>query len=157
LNLQLEWLAPFDLIDGSRSNLIYDIEHLDQIPEKAGVYVFARVHGKAVAPLYIGRAENLQRRIGQQLNNVRLMRGIENAQAGYRTLHVARFIARPSQYAPRMIKTIEAALISTALVEGFELLNISGTKTLIHTITSSGNREARRWLPENTIGLRRGA
>jgi hypothetical protein len=105
--------------------------------------------------LYIGKADNLSRRIEQQLNNVRLMRGLEDADAGYRTLHVAEFIAKKGQDSSKAIGIIEAALISAALVEGYELINVKGTKTPVHTIASTGNREARRWLPENTIKLRR--
>ena len=155
MDLDLRWLAPFDLIDGTQNGLIYDVEDLNQIPESPGVYVFSRVHGETVSPLYIGKAENLSHRIEQQLNNVRLMRGIEDAEAGYRKLHVAKFIGKKGQDSGKAIHIIESALISAALVEGYELINIKGTKTLAHTITSTGNREARRWLPENTIRLRR--
>ena len=155
MDLDLRWLAPFDLIDGTQNGLIYDVGDLNEIPESPGVYVFSRVHGKTVSPLYIGKAESLSRRIEQQLNNVRLMRGVEDAEAGYRTLHVAEFIAKKGQDSGKAIRIIESALISAALVEGNELINIKGTKTLAHTITSTGNREARRWLPENTIRLRR--
>jgi hypothetical protein len=74
---------------------------------------------------------------------------------GYRTLHVAKFIGKKGQDFGKAIRIIESALISAALVEGYELINIKGTKSLAHTIASTGNREARRWLPENTIRLRR--
>ena len=155
MDLDLKWLAPFGLIDGTRNGLIYDLEDLNEVPESPGVYVFARIHGQTVSPLYIGKAENIFRRIEQQLNNVRLMRGLEDAEAGSRTLHVAEFIAKKGQDSRKAINIIESALISAALVEGYELINIKGTKTPVHTITSTGNREARRWLPENTIKLRR--
>jgi len=135
--------------------MIYSIPDLEHIGEVPGVYVFARLHGRTVCPLYVGKAENLQRRIAQQLNNLKLMRGIQHAPKGLRTLHVAELVRRPAQYAPRVIKIIESALISSAMVEGFDLLNTSGTKALAHSIVSTGNREARRWLPESEIKLRR--
>jgi hypothetical protein len=155
MDLRIRWQSPIDLVDGSRDDLIYAVTDLDIIPEKPGVYVFARVHSDIVAPLYIGRAKDLKQRIDQQLNNVRLMRGIERSPKGYRTLYVGEFQPRPAQKSTSALKIIEAALISAAMVEGFELLNVSGTKTLAHSITSTGNREARTWLPENIIKLRR--
>lgn len=155
MDLNLRWLSPVDLSDGATNGLIYNINGLEDISEGPGIYVFSRVHGQTVSPLYIGKAENLCRRLGQQLNNVRLMRGIQDAEAGYRTLHIAEFIGKKGQDIGKAIRIIESALISAALVEGYELINKKGTKTLVHTITSKGNREARQWLPENTIKLRR--
>ena len=157
MNIQIDWLQPFDLLDGHRDGLIYGIHNEDQIPDSPGVYVFARVHGRAVSPLYIGRAANLCRRIGQQLNNLRLMRGIEQAPSGTRTLHVGELMLRPGQRLSSVLKVTESALINAALAEGFEILNISGTNTLVHTIGSKGSREAREWLPSKEIHLRRGA
>ena len=66
MNIDVEWLEPFDLRDGHREGLIYAVEDFDDIPETAGIYVFARLHGKAVSPLYIGRAEDLSRRIDRR-------------------------------------------------------------------------------------------
>lgn len=83
------------------------------------------------------------------------MRAIEHAPNGSRLLYVAEFVSKGGQSATKAIAIIESAFISAAMVEGFELINIKGTKTLAHTITSSGNREARSWLPENIIRLRR--
>lgn len=155
MDIQLLWHQPLDLYHSD--TLIYDIldPGIGAVPGTAGVYVFARVHGKTVAPLYIGRAENMNRRIGQQLNNAKLMMSIRRAPTGARRLYIGEVIKRPKQDPNKAIKTIESALISTAMVEGYDLLNVSGTKTLAHTIISSGSREARAWLPENTIKLRR--
>lgn len=155
MDIQLYWHQPLDLFHSA--TLIYDIlsPGIDAVPSAAGVYVFARVHGKVIAPLYIGRAENMNRRIGQQLNNAKLMLGIKRAPTGARRLYLGEVVKRPKQNPNEAIKTIESALISTAMVEGYDLLNVSGTKTLAHTITSSGSREARAWLPEKTIKLRK--
>ena len=48
-------------------------------------------------PLYVGRASDLQARIIQQLNNARLMKGIENASADHRKLLLAECITKPGQ------------------------------------------------------------
>lgn len=157
MDLNLRWLAPFDLVDGSESGLDFAVDGFEEIPNGPGVYVFSRVHSGKAIPLYIGKAGNLQRRVKQQLKgNVRLMRAIDIAPKGYRTLHVAELQAKPGQATKKAIEVIESALISAAHVEGYELVNIQGKKTLAHTITSTGNREARTWLPENVIKLRRG-
>ena len=151
MDLTLEWYEPFDLKDGSRQNLIYSLDDSDlqYLPEAPGVYVFARQHGAVTAPLYIGRAENLAARIMQQLNNVRLMNGLRAAQSGYRMLLVGEFQARQGQQVDRALALIESALIRYALAEGYELLNLKGTKTRVHTIASAGNRVARSWLRRN--------
>jgi hypothetical protein len=157
MNIQIDWLQPFDLFDGHREGLIYGIRDEDQLPDSPGVYVFARVHGRAIFPLYIGRAANLCKRLGQQLNNLRLMRGIQQAPTGTRTLYIGELILRPGQRLASVLRVTESALINAALAEGFDILNIAGTNTLVHTIGSKGNREARDWLPNQDIHLRRGA
>jgi hypothetical protein len=153
MDIRLNWLDPFDLDDDR--GLIYAVPDEGELPTGPGIYVFARVHGKTVTPMYIGLALNLRKRILQQLKtNVRLMRGLENAPAGYRTCHVGVLVRKPAQNALRVLRIAEAALINTALVEGFKLINIQGTKTLVHTVANTGNRESRRWIPDSDIGLR---
>jgi len=153
MDLELRWLSPFDLVE-SRGNFIYEVDNFERIPDMPGIYVFGRDHGGAISPLYIGKAISLCTRIEQQLNNVGLMRAIQRAPNAYRVLYVAEFICKTGQNLDKAIAVIESALISAAMVEGFELINKQGTKTLAHTISSTGNREARSWLPENVIRLR---
>jgi hypothetical protein len=154
VDIRLQWLEPLNLVDGSRDGLIYDVEDWDYIPDAPGVYVFARAHGDSVSPLYIGRATSLSTRIEQQLyNNVRLMTGLKNAAAGYRVLSIGKLLTQRGQRLQTVLQLVESALIRSALVEGFELLNVQGTRTSVHTITSSGNRDARSWLPSNEIHI----
>jgi hypothetical protein len=155
MDLEVRWAPPQALFKSSE-NAIYEVDNLDDISDRPGVYTFARIHGTSLAPLYIGRALDLRRRIKQQLNNLRLMKAIERSQRGTRALFCAEFIGKGGQSASKAIGVIESALISTALVEGYELLNVQGTKTLVHSIKSTGNQMARSWLPENTIRLRKG-
>lgn len=159
MDISLDWLGPIDLQDAVDDGLIYSLptQEIEAIPTVPGVYVFARVHGRAVSPLYIGKAGNVRKRISQQFNNLRLMRGLEDAPAGFRTLHLAIPAIRRGQKAAKVITIVEQSLISAALADGFEILNKQGTKTLVHRISSHGSREARRWLPGNEIHLRRGA
>jgi hypothetical protein len=109
-------------------------------------------------PLYIGRATNLSERIWPHLNNnVRLMRGLEDAQSGYRVLLVGELLTRPGQRISSVLRLAEAALIRAAWVQGLELLHIQGTRTPVHTLTSSGNRNARSWLPHSRMTMQSGA
>ena len=82
MEIRVVWQQPIPLVDGSSQSLIYVPPDPAAIPDRPGVYIFGRRHGETVSPLYIGKAENLARRIEQQLNNVRLMKGIENAPTG---------------------------------------------------------------------------
>jgi hypothetical protein len=79
----------------------------------------------------------------------------KDAPAGYRTLHVGEFVPKGGQGAEKAIRIIESALIRAALAEGYDILNIKGTQTLVHTISSRGNREARRWLRSGTLKVER--
>ena len=76
----------------------------------------------------LGRATSLSARIEQQLyNNVRLMTGLKNAAAGYRILSVGKLLTQRGQRLQTVLQLVESALIRSALVEGFELLNVQGT------------------------------
>jgi len=97
------------------------------------------------APLYVGKALNLRRRIEQQLNSVRLMKGILESQIGRRYYCVPQL--KRGQRAVRVIGILEQALISHALSEDFELLQKQGTKTPNHTIRFLGNRTSEDLAP----------
>jgi hypothetical protein len=149
MDLEARWLSPFSLRESKTG--IYAVVDADQIPTNPGVYVFARTFGDSVSPLYIGKAINLRSRIDQQLNNLKLMRAIEQAQNGNRMLYIAEFQGKGGQNPELAITIIEAAFINAAMVEGFELINIKGTKPTTHSISSTGNREGRSWMPDTVI------
>jgi hypothetical protein len=149
VDLQLDWHDPFDIVNGQRWGYTYFVPDVDDLPDAPGVYVFARQHGRMVAPLYVGRAQSISKRVMQQLNNVRLMNGIKKAPSGYRLLLVGELITRPGQQLDRALDIIEAALIRYALAEGFELLNKQGTRIYRHTLKSRGSRDATDWLSRN--------
>ena len=146
MELELRWKKPLHLIDGSEWQMIYclDEDDEDSIPEEPGIYVFGRKFGDSFVPLYIGQAKNLCSRIGNQFNNLRLMRGIEDAESGKRLLVFAEFYAKPGQQLAKCLDIIESALIENALTQGFELLNKQGTKTPTHALNFSGARDGAR-------------
>lgn len=137
MDIQLYWHKPLNLYDGSDSNLIYDI-NLDAVPTSAGIYLFAREYGQSVSILYVGKGTNLRSRLKSQLNNVRLMRAIQNAPKGYRILTFAELATR-SQQLDKALRIVESSFIRHYVVEGHELLNVQGTIIKIHTINSERN------------------
>jgi hypothetical protein len=146
LNIEATWSQPITL-RLAKSGAIYECEDPDSVPSRAGVYVFGREHGDSAAPLYIGKALNLRRRIEQQLNSVRLMTGIREAQIGGRFLIYCMPVLKRGQRIVRVISILEQALIAHALAEDFELLQKQGTKTPNHTISFQGNRTSEDLAP----------
>jgi hypothetical protein len=149
---ELDWYVPQEMRDGSHVNMIYVINNIDSIPNDVGVYVFCRQHGENVSPLYIGKALNLRVRIGQQLNNCRLMNCIFNAPAGSRHVHFAVLRRKKNLKRAEAVKVVERGLIRAAMSEGHELFNVHGTKPRYETISSFGARVL-DWLPSKTIKL----
>jgi hypothetical protein len=147
LKIDLKWDKPIRLRDGTNLNQIYAIRGLSGISDKAGVYIFARRFGQSIAPLYVGQASRLRNRIENQMNNVRLMMGVKNAQAGHRILLVARLKLHPGQQENKVLNIVESALIKHALAEGYELLNKQGVKASVHTIKSKGNTSSKKVAP----------
>jgi hypothetical protein len=146
LNIEAVWSKPLGL-KLARSGAIYHCPELFSIPMDCGVYIFGREHGEAAAPLYIGKALNLRRRIEQQLNSVRLMTGIREAQSGARFVIYCLPQLKRGQRAVRVVSILEQALIAHALSEDFELLQTQGTKTPNHTIRFAGNRTSEDLAP----------
>jgi hypothetical protein len=133
MDLHLDWGPPLALLP-SEDGRIYEID-LNVLPEAPGIYIFTRTFGKATSALYVGKAENLRGRLKQQLNAVRLMKGIENAPTGRRHLLWAKLNRRQGQKAD-CLPIVERALIRHYLSEGHELLNIHGNRIKKHSLTS---------------------
>jgi hypothetical protein len=148
LKIELKWDKPIRLKKDSRQDQIFVIRRMDRIPNKPGVYVFARAFGQSIAPLYVGQASKLRNRIkGHLQGNVRLMMGIKKAQAGQRILLVASLKLHPGQREEKVLEIVEKALIKYALAAGYELLNKQGVKTRVHVIKSKGNTSSKQIAP----------
>lgn len=142
MELHINWQNPVVLTEDPSRKLIYTCE-LDDIPAEAGVYVFARRYGDAQTPLYIGQSENVRKRIKQHFKkNVPLMNGIKNSQNGQKVILVGIFEPRSAQQIERCLPILEKALMDSALAEGYELLNIRGTRQKTHTISMSGTKKS---------------
>jgi hypothetical protein len=109
-----------------------------------------RKFGNSLRPLYVGKAQNLKTRIGQQLNSLNLMKGIQNSAIGNRFLVVGEFIPKPGQTTETCITLVEKALISHFLSEGNNLLNVAGTKIpTSHSVTSK--KVTRNFIPHTIL------
>ncbi|MFE4631588.1 GIY-YIG nuclease family protein, partial [Streptomyces mirabilis] len=121
------------------------LESVDDVP---GVYVFARTYGHRITPLYIGKALNLRGRIKQQLNNLRLMRQIQDWEKnGARVLLLGYLKVHGSQDVGTALDVSERALIEHGLAEGHPLVNVQGTRTPFHTLSFTGNRMSEQVAP----------
>ena len=146
--MEIHWWKPLKLTSGKREGLIYSFPSLEELPDHPGVYVFGRMQGRShFVPIYIGKAENLHRRIRSQLNNVRLMVALQREPARQRLLAIGQYVGGPGTRANRAIQVAERILIEHALAEGHQLLNQQGTRRPQHEIAFTGSRKARDWLP----------
>lgn len=155
MKINLKWDKPIRLRDGSKIKQIYRC-NLERVRSKPGIYVFARTFGDHVAPLYVGQALRLRKRIEHQFkSNVVLMMGIKQGDAGKRILLVARLILKRGQQKKKVLNIVEAAIIKRAFAEGHELLNKQGAKTKVHFIRSKGNNSSRQIVPLTLYAERR--
>jgi hypothetical protein len=138
MNLTVHWHKPVALKAG-KDWLIYDCD-LDAIPEAPGVYVFGRLFGADLGPVYIGRADNIRKRVEQHLHgNVKLMNVLKaHTKNGNRVVVAGEWLSSPGQQQNRALPVIEAALIKHALAEGYSIFNNKGAKEPAHTINRSG-------------------
>ena len=140
MRLDLDWHNPIRLrLAGYREKLIYDLD-LDEIPELSGIYVFGRQYGKSFEALYVGKATNLRRRLTRQLNNLALMRHVQNAHKGKRVVVIGIFRPGPKQKPDKCIGILEKACIRHFLAKGDDLSNVRGTSLWQHEIISVGLR-----------------
>ena len=133
IDLNLEWGQSLPLERAPDS--LYAVD-LDAIPDTPGVYVFFRAFGKSATALYVGKAGKLRSRIKQQLNALKLMKGIENAAIGRRFIAFGELRRRPGQQISPCLALIEHALIRYYLANKHELLNIHGNRIRKHSLAS---------------------
>jgi hypothetical protein len=150
MHIELDWQQPIPVRSAKAGSYIY-MWKPERVPEEPGIYVFARKWGKATIPIYIGRAKNLRRRTSQHMNNLRLMKGIENKEIGNRVLLLGVVTSLKGKFTEKTIKIAEQAYIEHALTAGYELLNDKGTKTPVHRINSSGKKRSHSPFPREML------
>jgi hypothetical protein len=155
MDLQIEWDEPVPLRYVSGGSLIYECD-LDLVPEAPGIYVFARRYDSKHYPLYVGQAKDLRVRVDQHFRgNVPLMRGLQHAGNGARVVMICRFIAKRGQRLASALDVLERAYIESALSQGYELLNVQGTKYKLDTITSTGAKASHEPFPRRLSSKQR--
>ena len=151
MHITVDWHRPIRLRPSK--DFIYACE-TDLIPHAPGVYIFARMWGVDPIPIYVGKATDLRVRVMQQMsNNVRLMKGVENASTGDRNVLIGVLRRRLGVQVAKAIRTLEDALIAKFLERGYELLNDKGTRRPSHHLEFRGNLKCRN-LSGRLIGVR---
>jgi len=144
----MKWREPLELKwDYGINDYKADSAKFAYIPDKPGIYIFARRHGAKHSPIYVGYSATLRSRITQQLNNHRLMIAVQHAGNGKRLILTAQPITKPGQNAGKIAKAMEAFLIRKLHAEGCDLLNDKGTKRIVKTVKWSGSTAARDIVP----------
>lgn len=150
MEINANWSQPLELKADRDGPLIYKID-LDELPQKPGVYVFARRHGKSVTPIYIGETVSVQGRIKNHLKSLPLMSAIRDAPRGPRFLIYCTVTAGTAAKAKRQVRIIERALILHAQSQGHVLFNQKGTKLPADAISFSGNRTSESIAPRTML------
>ena len=137
MELNLQWQRKLPLKKSKFENLIYECD-LPKIPVHSGIYVVGRTFGRSFEALYVGQALNLRSRIKGQLNNLGLMKNVQNAAAGNRHVLVGVFLPKPAQNRAKCLSILESALIRHYMSEGHDLFNKQGKKIKSHAVNSIG-------------------
>lgn len=142
MRLSVTWHTPIRL--PAPMTRLHERLEVEELPDEAAIYVFARRFGLRLEVLYVGKATSLRRRIRQQLNNLKLMQAVEDAQIGARVLIYGTLNCRPGQRVEVVLGIVERALIDHFTDAGDQLINKQGTKLPVDVIEFEGNLLARR-------------
>jgi hypothetical protein len=148
MEIEIQWNKPIPLKKVNKGALIYDID-LEKVPDKPGIYIFARRFNRTYYALYVGQsAGNIRRRIRTHLNSLRLMRHLESTKIGKRVLITGIPLPKGGQNSEKIIKILERTFIRHFVSEGHDLVNISGSRIRYHKINSKG-RIPKKFLPSS--------
>lgn len=136
MDIKINWHQLRKLTDGSKQNLIYACD-TSKIPDTPGVYIFARLHGQSVDPIYIGESLNLKTRIEQHLKFVPPMQAIENRKSGTRILMYGTLTTGKGCPSQEDRATSRTSTNQYALAQGADLVNWQGTRTPYERSTST--------------------
>lgn len=148
LNFKASWHKPVELIDGTELNLVYTVKSFDELSDEPGAYVFGRIFGKKIVPLYVGETLSIRTRIRQHLEkNVRLVNGIKKSGKGKKVVVFCTVKTKSVKRRDAMLNVLQKGLIEHALSEGYELLNVQLTKLSVHSVQFTGNRWSEQLAP----------
>jgi len=140
MKINVKWYKPIEMREDIKRDVEY-LVNLDKIPDdKSGCYLFYNRHGKSISVLYIGQALRLRNRIEQQLDSVRLMKGIKKTVTGHKWIMYCIVETQQGQRMSKVLDLLEKNLIKRAVSEGHDLLNLQGSKIPYNEIHFNGNR-----------------
>jgi len=146
MKLQIEWSRPMQLEDAHEDGMIYDLDLQKIAKGTAGVYIFGRLWNAEFEALYVGQAGKIRGRLKNHLNDLRLMRHLQQAKTGKRLVLVGRINIKGPKL-NRCLRVAELALIRHFLSEGHHLANTQGVQIWQHEIWSSG-QHPKRFFPK---------
>lgn len=94
MNIILDWYEPIVLgsSSGLRDNLIeFDFSI---VPQTAGIYFFFREYGKYKEALYIGRSQNIRKRIQRHFKNIKLIDSLVDTKNGKKKLAFCKVVTQ---------------------------------------------------------------
>ena len=138
MKLHLEWKKPVPLRKATKASTYIYTVNLDALPKAPGIYVFARRWGQSYEALYVGQSQNIGKRVSKHLNNLHLMKHLENAKTGKRFVIAGEAVTKPGQQLKKVLLTLERAFIRHFLSEGHDLVNRQGVRIRRHEIVSEG-------------------
>jgi hypothetical protein len=141
MRISVTWHAPVSL--PPPMTRLHECFDPDELPRAPAIYLFARQFGASMKVLYVGQATSLRGRIKQQLNNLKLMQGIDDAAIGRRILIYGTLTSRPGQRVRAVLDIVERALIDHFTENDHPLINKLGTKLPVDVIEFDGNLLAR--------------
>jgi hypothetical protein len=143
--ITLKWHNPISLKDGEPDGLIFKIPNMSDFDGISGVYMFCRIYGNDLVPLYIGKSKNIGTRLTQHIKqSVHLLQSIKNATNGKKVVVIGEFKSKKGQPIIETIKKLEKYLIETAQINGYMLFNSKGTKFPTDTIEFIGYQKAKK-------------
>jgi hypothetical protein len=138
MQIEIQWAEPIPL----RSISDRDISRVrKQLKNEPGIYVFARHWGSGLEALYVGQAQNISRRVTQQLNNHRLLQHIQNSKTGTKMLLTGYLSYHGYTNIEKALNTAERAYIRYCISHGHSLHNKLGTRVRTDEVTSLGGRK----------------
>jgi hypothetical protein len=141
MHIDIQWMPRIVLSKASKGFLdsvgAFDIS---RIPRTAGVYVFARQHGQNIEPIYVGKALDLQLRVSQQLNNLKLMKAVNDSKTGSRVLLIGEVLIKRGQNKEKVVKLLERSHIEAAQAAGHPIVNVQGARPKTHAVRIVGKK-----------------
>ena len=154
VQIEIEWQEPVRLTK-SKQIIIDETDLPEMIEGRAGVYFFARKHGRRHLPFYVGETIDLRARLKNHLESRKLadvLRGMNSGdkeiKQGDRYFHYGYVITKQAQIAKKCIQIVQRHLVRQAIAQGLPLLNVKLTKYKTDALVFGGKKSWRAIYPK---------